>query len=229
MRQQINLYQPIFSEARKPLSALTVASVLATLLVALLAFSIHTQLRVKKTAARVEVLRAQQTEQENLLAEATEEHTKRSNPAAIEARVKQLAASLDERTRALALLKSGAAGQTTGFAGRMEGLARRHVDGLWIDSLLISGANGSMSIAGATLDADIVPEYLQNLAREPVLNGTRFDEFMIERPVRAAFKAEQTAEAADAGVTTEKPKAVERFIRFKAGNSALASAPAGKS
>ena len=126
------------------------------------------------------------------------------------------------------LLKSGAAGQTTGFAGRMEGLARRHVDGLWIDSLMISGTNGSMSIAGATLDADIVPEYLQNLAREPVLNGTRFDEFIIERPVRVASKTEPAAEDAS-GVATDKPKAVERFIRFKAGSSALAMAPAGES
>lgn len=227
MRQQINLYQPISSEARKPLSALTVATVLSVVLLGLLAFSGHTQLRVKKIAAQVEELRARQTEQEQLLNQATEEHNKRSNPAAIEARVKQLTAALDERTRALQLLKSGAAGQTSGFADRMEGLARRHLDGLWIDSLIIAGTNGSMSIAGATLDADIVPEYLQNLAREPVLNGTRFDEFMIERPVRIASKGEP----ADVdGTDAVQPKAaVSRFIRFKAGNSALASAPAGES
>jgi len=229
MRQQINLYQPIFSEARKPLSALTVAAVLVAVLLGLVAYSVHTQLRIKKIAAQVEMLRAQQAEQEGLLATVTEEHTKRSNPAAIEARVKQLAASLDERERALELLKSGAAGQTTGFADRMAGLARRHVEGLWIDSLVISGANGSMSIAGATLDADIVPEYLQSLAHEPVLNGTRFDEFMIERPVRETSKTTPEAEDVGADAITDKPTAVERFIRFKAGNSALASAPAGES
>jgi hypothetical protein len=226
MRQQINLYQPIFSEARKPLSALTVASVLAAVLLALLAFSVHTQLRVNKTAARVETLREQQTEQETLLNQATEASTQRSNPAAIESRVKQLTTAVDERTRALQLLKSGAAGQTMGFADRMEGLARRHVDGLWIDSLIISGTNGSMSIAGATLNADTVPEYLKNLAREPVLNGTRFDEFVIERPVSVASKSEPTLD----GTEADKPTvAVNRFIRFKAGSSALATAPAGES
>lgn len=221
MRQQINLYQPIFSEERKPLSALSASLGLVILIGGLIAFSVHTHLRVKKIAAQAEVLREQQTQQEALLAEATEKLNQRSNPAVVEARVKRLTASLDARTRALQLLKSGAAGQTSGFAARLEGLARRHVEGLWIDSLTISGSNGSMSIAGATLNADIVPAYLQNLAKEQVLAGLRFDEFIIERPAPVAVTT-------DAEEPPGKPtKAVGGFIRFRAGNKALASTPTG--
>jgi len=214
MRQQINLYQPIFSEPRKPLAALTVAMIVGLVTVCLIAFSVHTTLRVNKVAARVESLRNDQTRQEAVLAEAAAASTARSNPAEVEARIKKLTASLSERTRALHLLKSGAAGQTTGFAARLEALARRHVDGLWIDRLVISGSNGSMSIAGATLNADIVPAYLQSLAQEPVLAGTRFDEFSIERPAAVIAVADETSVAAT------KP-ARERFIRFRAGNKAL--------
>lgn len=221
MRQQINLYQPIFSEARKPLSALTVAIVLSVLIVGLIAFSVHTGMRTKTLSAQVEALRLEQQAKEAELAAATELRTQRSNPAEIEARVKRLTTSLDERTRALQLLKSGAAGQTTGFAERLEALARRHVDGLWIDKLVISGTNGSMSLAGATLNADIVPTYLQSLAQEKVLSGTRFDEFMIERPTAT----KTVADADDA--TAESPKKIvaAKFIRFRAGNKALSSEP----
>lgn len=211
MRQQINLYQPIFSEARKPLSALTVATVLGVVVVCMAAFSTHSSLRVRELSGRVEALRSQQTEQESQLTEATAASTARSNPAEIEARVKKLTASLSERTKALQLLKSGAAGQTTGFAARLEALARRHVDGLWIDHLVLSGSNNSMSLAGATLNADIVPVYLQSLAQEPVLSGTRFDEFIIERPAAVVKVVDDT----DA-----KP-AQQRFTRFRAGNKAL--------
>ena len=214
MRQQINLYQPIFSEARKPLSALTVAMILGLVAACLTAFSVHTSLRVGKLSARVESLRSDQSQLEAQLSEATAVSTARSNPAEIEARAKKLAISLDERTRALQLLKSGAAGQTIGFATRLEALARRHVDGLWIDRLVISGSNGSMSIAGATLNADIVPAYLQSLAQEPVLTGTRFDEFIIERPATVA-------EVSDAAGDDTKEPAKERFIRFRAGSKAL--------
>jgi len=214
MRQQINLYQPIFSEARKPLSAATVAIVLGLLAVSLAAYSVNTGMRISKLAARAEAQRNEQTKMETQLADTSAAVTARSDPATAEARVKQLAASLEERTKALDLLQSGAAGQTTGFASRLEALARRHVDGLWIDKLVISGTNGSMSLAGATLNADIVPEYLRNLAKEPVLTGTRFDDFSIERP--AAVVA-TSAEAADAPKSPSKDK----FIRFRAGNKAL--------
>lgn len=223
MRQQINLYQPIFSEARKPLSGLTVAVSLVVIIAGLIAFSIHTQLRVNDVAARVEQLREQQAQAEASLAEATAKLNERSNPSEVEARVKRLTVSLDERTRALQLLKSGAAGQTTGFAGRLEGLARRHVEGLWIDSLMISGTNGSMSIGGATLNADIVPTYLQSLAKEPVLAGIRFDEFMIERPAPAAKNAVSSADSNDRSTVADP-----HFIRFRAGNKALSGSPRGE-
>ena len=223
MRQQINLYQPIFSEVRKPLSGLTLVIALAGVVAALIAFSVHTQLRVKQVAARVETLRDEQTQQDAALEAATAKLTEQSNPAVVEARVKRLTLSLDERTRALRLMKSGAAGQTTGFAARLEGLARRHVEGLWIDSLMISGTDGSMSIAGATLSADIVPAYLQSLAREQVLAGTRFDEFMIERPSQTAKSSDASDESGD------KPKVANaHYIRFRAGNRALSSAPEGE-
>ena len=189
-------------------------TIIGLVVVCLTAFSVHSTLRVNKVAAHVESLRNDQTRQEAALADATAASTARSNPAEIEARVKKLTASLSERTRALHLLKSGAAGQTTGFAARLEALARRHVDGLWIDRLVISGSNGSMSLAGATLNADIVPASLQSLAQEPVLAGTRFDEFSIERPAAVLTVADESS------TVTNKPSR-ERFIRFRAGNKAL--------
>jgi hypothetical protein len=214
MRQQINLYQPIFSETRKPLSAVMVSAIIGLIAACLVAYSVHTNVRIAQLVAQVEAKRSQQTGLEAQLADATTAANARSNPAEVEVRVKKLTASLDERTKALELLNAGAAGQTTGFASRLEALARRHVDGLWIDRLMISGTNGSMSLAGATLNAHIVPTYLQSLAQESVLTGTRFDEFIIERPPAVIGLADDSA-------TTTKQPVKERFIRFRAGNKAL--------
>jgi Tfp pilus assembly protein PilN len=179
--QQINLYQPILSQERKPFSAALVGAVLGIVLVALAGFSIHAKSQVGRLEHDLDLLRAQQADQEAQLAQVGALQANGLSVAALEAHVKELSATVAERSSALQILRSGAAGQTSGFAPRLEALARRHVEGLWIDTLLMSGTTGSMTLSGATVDPDIVPAYLRSLSGEPVLAGTRFDDFVIER------------------------------------------------
>jgi Tfp pilus assembly protein PilN len=201
VRQQINLYQPILSQERKPFSSTLVGATLGLVVIALAGFSVHARSRVGQLERDVELLRVQQAQQEAQLAQASALQANGVNTVALQAHVKELTAQVAERGNALQILRSGAAGQTSGFAPRLEALARRHVDGLWIDTLLMSGTSGSMTLSGATVDPDIVPEYLRGLAGEPVLAGTRFDDFVIERP---------------------RPPASAKHIRFHAGSKSLA-------
>jgi hypothetical protein len=174
MRQQVNLYQPIFSEGGKPLSAGPVALAFAFVIAGLAGYSIYANTQLANLKTAVEGLRTQQAEQDELLTANGEALAAREKPAVVDARIRKLDRVIVERRGALKVLQAGAAGQTSGFAARMEALARRHVEGLWIDRLVLSGTTGSMSVSGATLDANIVPVYLQSLARESVLSGTRF-------------------------------------------------------
>jgi Tfp pilus assembly protein PilN len=219
MRQQINLYQPVFSSKRKLFGAATVAGALAIVILGLVAFTTHSRMQLEKLGAEVEVLR---TEQEERLAQAalSEEQSARGTPAEIESRIKALSRAIAARTHALQMLQSGAAGQATGFAPRLEALARRHVDGLWIDAIILSGANGSISLAGATVDADNVPRYLQNLAQDAVLTGTRFDDFLIERPA-AEPKSEPVAVDSEGAISAPQKSPAPKHIRFRAGTRAL--------
>lgn len=221
MRQQINLYQPIFSETRTSLSFALAALLLAATIVGLAVHSVVENSKVAALTADVEALRLKQGEQDALLAATSEQQAGRENPVVVEARIKVLDRAIAERNAALKFLQSGAAGQSNGFADRMEALARRHVEGLWIDRLLLSGTNGSMVLMGATLDADTVPEYLQSLAREPVLSGTRFDDFIIERPKPVAAKG---ATAGTDDSESEQPRPSQpSSIRFRAGSKSLST------
>lgn len=205
MRQQINLYQPIFNREHRQLSGATLITALGVVVVTLLGLSLYGHHSAGQLAQEVESMRARAAQQEQVVAKVGELHAARGNPVEIEARVKQLSETVAARKRALTVLQAGDAGQTIGFADRLEALARRHVEGLWIDSLVLSGTNGSMTLQGATLNADTVPVYLQGLAHERALAGTRFDDFVIERPALA-----------------------EKHIRFRAGSKALtATAPEG--
>ncbi|HVF15291.1 MAG TPA: hypothetical protein VNA21_00200 [Steroidobacteraceae bacterium] len=225
MRQQINLYQPIFSEARKPLSAVAVVLVFAVVIAGLTGYSVYANMQLKQLQASVEALRSEQAEQDALLTATGEENAAREKPAAVDARIKKLDRLIAERRSALKVLQSGAAGQASGFAARMEALARRHVEGLWIDKLVLSGTNGSMSLAGSTLDADTVPAYLRSLARDSVLSGTRFDEFVIERPTKAVASTEPTLAEDGTEMAAKKVVPAAAHIRFRAGSKTL-TAPA---
>jgi hypothetical protein len=186
MRQQVNLHQPIFRRQRKAISAVMVATTFGVLAVSLTAFSVYTSRGVAQLESEVAMLTEQQAKRQEQLGEVSETLTREARRSDVEARVKALKATLSERTQALQVLQSGAAGQTSGFATRMEALARRHVNGLWIDRLALSGTRSTMSISGGSVDADIVPAYLRSLSGETVLSGTRFDDFVIERPEKGA-------------------------------------------
>lgn len=224
MRQQINLYQPIFSREHKQLSAVTLAIVLGVVVVTLLGATFYANRRVDQLAQQVEAMRERAAQQEQMVAQMGELQASRGNPADIEARVKQLTETVAARKNALDVLQAGAAGQTIGFAARLEALARRHVEGLWIDNLVLSGTNGSMTLQGATLDADTVPVYLQGLAHERALAGTRFDDFVIERPAPEVVPQIGDSESEDGAAATIKAAATEKHIRFRAGSKALTTA-----
>lgn len=222
MRQQINLYQPIFNQERKQLSGATVAIGLGLIVAMVIGISVYANYSVNTLALELAVMRERVVEQEAVMARVAELQVARGNPTEINVRVKHLTESIAARSRALKVLQDGAAGQTTGFASRLEALARRHVEGLWIDGLMLSGTTGAMSLQGATLDADTVPAYLQGLARENALAGTRFDEFVIERPERELRKEIVEESGAEAGSATPKPRpAAANHIRFRAGSSSL--------
>lgn len=222
MRQQINLYQPVFSKERRPLSARIVGASFAALIVALTAYAFYAQSKVSSLSAEIDALRTQQTDQQAAL----EAPPALGKPELTElkASIASLEHKLEERRNALQVLQSGAAGQPIGFAARMEALAKRHIEGLWIDKLVLSGTNGSMSLSGATLDADLVPAYLRNLALESVLSGARFDEFVIERPLAATSTSATSDEEGEVAVRQRK-SAQSEPIRFRAGNKALTAEP----
>ncbi len=181
MRQQINLYQPTERDAPQLFGSRTALAAICAVMVALAAIWGYGTYKVHRLEQSAQALRQEQEKQNKALATASSFSASRTTPAELEARVRQAEAEVTARTRALALLRAGALGRTSGFANRLEALARRHVDGVWIDRMALSGATGSMSLGGATFDPNLVPRYLQSLAEEPVLAGARFDELVIDR------------------------------------------------
>lgn len=181
MHQQINLYQPIFREERKLLSLRTAALALTAIAVGLFAmwgFALH---NVNKLDKSVQELKLQQAAQQKMAERVGALFDAQGSPATVQAAVKALSAQLAERTRALELLRSGAAGEPRGFAARLQALAREHTDGVWLDELFLGGGPNGLVLRGRCVNADLLPRYLQLLAGESELSGARFDEVVVDR------------------------------------------------
>ncbi len=180
MLQQINLYQPIFRKEQKVFSAQTVAISIATIAMVLIGIYGFGMWKVQKAANEVAAMTAQQQSQQAMVEQNEAALSASANPQQIAARSKKLEQELAERRNALDLLRGGAAGETTGFAQRIEALARQHIDGVWLERVVLAGDAHTLSLTGYSTDADQIPHYLLALSQESALAGTRFDNFMIE-------------------------------------------------
>lgn len=218
VRQQINLYQPVVQSGGGQFSAHSALLVSGLAVSCLLAVWAYGWWRVARLEHAVHSLEQQQHQQDASLGALNSARVADAPPEQMQARVAMLTAELAVRTRTLELLRSGTAGQVSGFSTRLAALAHRPTPGLWIDHVILSGMTDSMTVGGTALEPDLVPRYLRGLAEEGALAGARFDELVIERP--AADRADEPGQA-----TAEKAKPDHSF-RFRAESGALRAPPA---
>jgi hypothetical protein len=211
MQQQVNLYQPIFRPQRRLFAAATALWAMGLVVVVLLATWGYGLMRVTHLGQDLVRLRSLQQQQLLIAANTGAARLGRPSPVALQATANQLLADLKQRQLALAVLRSGAAGDAGGFARRLEALAHRHIDGLWLDQIVLVGGAGVASISGRTLDADLVPVYLQALTAESALAGTRFESFRIESTPALSTDSEVPAITGAATGKVAKQPAVLRF------------------
>ena len=217
VRQQINLYQPAAPVSSGPFAAASawrLGAVVAAALVVVWAYGLYRVAHLERAIASLE---QQHHRQDASLAALDAARAGGATPEQMRARVEALTAELAVRTRTLELLRGGTAGQVGGFSARLTALARRPMQGLWLDHVVLSGMTDSMSVGGTALDPDLVPRYLRGLADEHALSGARFDELVIERP-----PPEHPGEPG----TPAGPAAPDQSFRFRAESGALRAPPA---
>jgi hypothetical protein len=182
MKQQINLYQAEFQQPEIMLSADHIfmgAGGLLLLMVlssaGLAVSNMHSGDRLTTVKAEVEALK-QANEQinsrlrnravdQNLATNATE--------ASRQLQARQEMLQLVERTEQRQ--------DAIYFSELLAGLARQHVDGMWLSRIDITANGRDMYLEGSTLDAQRVPQFVGNLSREQAYAGREFRKVVIRR------------------------------------------------
>lgn len=181
MKQQINLYQPIFRKQQKVFSAVTMLQITAFFVVVIFSIYAYNVYKLKpfsreldKTNVRLEKL----TQQIEIVGKKLSGRGKNS---LLESEISRLTTRLENMKKVSAALSSGSFGNADGFSDHFEALAREHVDGAWLTDITIADGGGKLALAGKSIDPELVPIYIQRLADAPVFKDQKFNILELKR------------------------------------------------
>ncbi|ROR34209.1 hypothetical protein [Inmirania thermothiophila] len=179
--QRINLYRP--ERYRNPgrREAVAGTAVVLLALVAAVAHGVLGRVETARLAARLEAARAAQAALEQEL-ESVRALPVPQADARLVARRDALHRELEGRRRLVGMLDARDLPGGAGFAGVLEGLARRRLEGVWIERLTIGDGGRDLAVGGGAVAPRLLPRWLAGLREEPAFAGRLFDEFAIRRP-----------------------------------------------
>ena len=194
LRQQINLYQPIFRHQRPIFSANVLAPSLAVLVLVLVAISGYGLIQVRALEAEAVFLDGQERAQSAQLASLDQSSGIRRRDE-LEAELARLNARLTEQQRLVDVLEDNPPGEINGFSELLAGLGRRRTDGVWLTRIEVDGGSGGVELAGQSIAPELVPVFLQALSEDPALSGRLFDAFELAResPGSVSFRVASRA------------------------------------
>jgi hypothetical protein len=179
MHQQINLFQPVFRKQRKVFSATTLAQIAAAVLVLLIAILGHVRWTLAGMGRSAEALQ-QQHDHIRQQIRSLEAAYQTPDTEALDSEIEQLMTDIYQRNSLLVQFDQLVIQHRSGFAGQFRALAEQHVPGLWLDGVTVNG-NGQIEIRGISLDAKLVPVYLQKLQKQQDLSATPFETVSMNR------------------------------------------------
>jgi Tfp pilus assembly protein PilN len=180
--QQVNLYRSQFRKQEQKFSAramLQAAAVVVAGIVLFYGLLVWQGSSLRRESAQLERQHAALTKQ-------IEEVGKKAKPREKSQMLQQEVTRLERELAALAgiegVLSRGMFTNTRGYSEYLTALARQHVAGLWLTGFDIAGAGERMRLQGRTVDAALVPRYVQRLSAEQTLAGAEFQVFQMTRP-----------------------------------------------
>lgn len=180
MRQQINLYQPIFRKREIIFSAQTLFWLALGFLVLLLLWSFLINQRVDQLQS--ELQRQRDAEQRAIvqLGQLRQSLPPEEPSTALESRIETLLQRRSELVDSLDALERRRPAAQARLHEQFDALARSRPHGLWLTHLYMGEQDGSLSLQGRALAARLVPLFLQALTAEPLMTGTGFRRVRVE-------------------------------------------------
>lgn len=205
MKQQINLYQPLFHLKKNLLPAtkmLLIAAVLALLMIIPYGFFAYQINGLSEKLLQVRNEEGQLTKNiDKIRALVPKEKSQ-----LLENEIERLTSERESKKLLIGYLSACQIQRSGGFSSYLEALAKQKVDdGLWLRLISFGSVAGSMTLEGSATDPQLVPRYLQHLSEDGSFNDVEFSEFRIIRSKGSEESVEFFMKTKYAGGDDEKP------------------------
>lgn len=206
MSQQINLFNPIFLKQRKHFSAVAMMQALALLVLGSLLVSAYATFQVSVLTKEAALSASQLQTAQAQLAKVRAEYGPRQKNQAIEQQILKTESEIQAYKQVLDTMQKGEFGNTKGYSAYMAAFARQIIEGVWLTGFSLVGAGNEIEIRGRTVRAELVPTYMNNLKREPVMQGKSFATLEMQAP--------ETKQAGKSDPSDAKPAETVGYIEF---------------
>lgn len=202
MRQQINLYHPIFRKQAKKFSARAMAQASGIVVLGVMLIYAFDAWQTNRLRTQLTQLETERQAAAGRLERLAKNLGAANAKLDIQGEIDRLEAELAARKQVQLLLTQGSLGNTHGYAEHLLSFARQHVPGVWLVGIHITGGGEEVVLKGRSVSPELVPRYMQRLAQETTLAGTEFRVFKMARP--------------EVG---EQKKRFAPYVEFRAGTS----------
>lgn len=180
MHQQINLFQPVFRKQHKVFSAATLAQMTAAVAFLLILLLIHASWTLASMEATADSMQQQYSHMQQEIS-TLEEALRTPDTESLDNEIESLQTRIEARTELLARFDDLAIENQNGFYNQFHTLAEQYIPGLWLEGVNIDN-KARIEVRGGTLNAQLVPVYLQQLAKQDDLSATPFETVKMTRP-----------------------------------------------
>ena len=181
MKQQVNLFQPMFRKQQKVFSALTMLQITGFFIVVLSAIYGYSSYRLRPFSVELDKTNAQLTKLSQQIEVVSKRFNARGKNKLMESEISRLTTRLDNMKKIKNALSEGSFGNASGFSTLFEALARNHVDGAWLTDITISDGGAKLTLSGKSIEPELVPIYIKRLADAPAFKNQRFNILDLER------------------------------------------------
>ena len=179
--QQINLYQDSLHAPRQWLSVPQLTMATSIVIGLLGVISTGQWWWLHRSNAQLQAVKQEQQQLTLQIGRLSKQLALSHNDVELKQTLSNKENELQDKQAVLQALTGKHFGNTLGFADQFTGLARQHVQGVWITGLYIHAGGEKLNLEGSTYEAELVPRYLQRLAQEPSFQGIEFKTFLMQR------------------------------------------------
>ena len=180
--QQINLYQDEFKPEVIILNAFQMLLIASTLLALIIVASFFSSSSFEEQAAQL-------TTQQQAVNTATQhanslkqEILQYGEQPLLKAKLDSLQKQLKQQKAILKHIADDSLSPQTGFSPTLKSLSEQHLDQVWLKNFSLREGGRSITIQGSSMRSELIPEYIDSLAKSATFSGKQFSVFQMSSP-----------------------------------------------